>query len=257
MIGNMKGEHEQKLKVHVERIVRPIRAAEKDKLKMREELFAHALDAFEYECEQGANESLAVSRAIERLGHVEATQAGLQATVGWESRYNAFCEKFVRRTQGVSLLKHACRMALLVGIFFMLYMSLLMIPIRLHELLAWNSEGQTLVRVMLGLGFLFGAATFACVVLGSFAYQLVGRKFSRRGDYLRTFGITLAMTLILGVLGWGFTYGVSFDVAVSIEIMQHWLVMSLAVTACLFVAAWCDVRERVKCNDWLELDLSD
>ena len=57
-----------RLRVHVERIVRPISANFGRKDQMREELLAHITTLYEAELEKSDNEALAIENAIEHFG---------------------------------------------------------------------------------------------------------------------------------------------------------------------------------------------
>jgi hypothetical protein len=71
------------LRVHVERIVRPIHASVRRKNKMREELLAHLTAAFEEERNLADSDDVAIERATERLGEPVSLRAELQASVPW------------------------------------------------------------------------------------------------------------------------------------------------------------------------------
>ena len=71
----------QQLRIHVERVVRPIRAAVGRKNKMREELLAHLVQKTQALMAAGADDSTACAEAIEQLGDPAALRADLQATV--------------------------------------------------------------------------------------------------------------------------------------------------------------------------------
>jgi hypothetical protein len=71
----------EQLRIHVERIVRPIRAAAGRKNTMRNELLAHLVQKAEALIAGGADESTACAEAIEQLGDPAALRADLQATV--------------------------------------------------------------------------------------------------------------------------------------------------------------------------------
>ena len=68
------------LMIHVERIVRPVRA-DGSKLRMRRELLAHLQMAFKEERERGLSESAALAEAQRRLGDPAELTRRLQASV--------------------------------------------------------------------------------------------------------------------------------------------------------------------------------
>jgi hypothetical protein len=79
------------LRIHVERIVRPIRASVPRKNKMREELLAHLKAAFDEERVAATTESVALERAKERLGDPDALRNELQSSVPWYERLGHMC----------------------------------------------------------------------------------------------------------------------------------------------------------------------
>ncbi len=74
------------LMIHVEKIVRPVRAVQSRKLRMRRELLAHLQSAFDEERARGANEPAALEQAKQRLGEPAELTASLQKTVPWIER---------------------------------------------------------------------------------------------------------------------------------------------------------------------------
>src|SRR5262249_33270277 len=69
------------LKTHVERGVRPVRATQCLKLRMRRELLTHLEAAVAEEQVRGATDKVAADHAIARLGDVTALTRSLQAEV--------------------------------------------------------------------------------------------------------------------------------------------------------------------------------
>ena len=81
----------EQLRVHVERIVRPIRGAVGRKNKMREELLAHLVQKAEALIVGGAAEPAACATAIAQLGNPAALRGDLQATVPALERLAYLC----------------------------------------------------------------------------------------------------------------------------------------------------------------------
>jgi hypothetical protein len=71
----------KELMIHIERIVRPVRAVASRKLRMRRELLAHLQSAVDEEMAGGADESTAIKQAVERLGNPLELTKQLQLTV--------------------------------------------------------------------------------------------------------------------------------------------------------------------------------
>jgi hypothetical protein len=76
----------RELMIHVERIVRPVRAGEALKLRMRRELLAHLQQAMEEERNRGGDEAAATEHAKRRLGSPADVTRQLQDSVPWLHR---------------------------------------------------------------------------------------------------------------------------------------------------------------------------
>jgi len=72
--------------IHVEQIVRPVRAFASRKLRMRQELLAHLRAALDEERAADGNEAAALQRAKTRLGEPVALTRALQQSVPWIER---------------------------------------------------------------------------------------------------------------------------------------------------------------------------
>lgn len=102
-------------RVHVESIVRPLRAGTQRKNKMREELLSHILMAYQAELDCGVPEETARLVAKERLGDPQALREALQASVHpleqrmWASHLNNLKSSWFERRAGESSLHYAGR----------------------------------------------------------------------------------------------------------------------------------------------------
>jgi hypothetical protein len=76
----------KELMIHVEQIVRPVRAFAPRKLRMRRELLTHVQAALEEERGREGDEAAAVERATARLGEPSEMTRGLQESVPWGER---------------------------------------------------------------------------------------------------------------------------------------------------------------------------
>jgi hypothetical protein len=121
------------LRRHVERIVRPIRASNWRKVRMREELLAHLASIYEDElASHQDDQALALAAAVERFGEPSALRAELQATVPHVERVLCFplpvvnsrfrrrpgetIVDYVRRTAVSATLVHALTWLIFVGV---------------------------------------------------------------------------------------------------------------------------------------------
>jgi hypothetical protein len=116
------------LKVHVERIVRPIRASGRRKDRMREELLAHLTATYQEEVKRDGDESAALARALERFGDPDELRRELQASVPLadrilfaeflgHSRYVAFVRRLGKQP-AESALRFAARVTLAVAVLW-------------------------------------------------------------------------------------------------------------------------------------------
>jgi ATP-dependent Clp protease ATP-binding subunit ClpC len=101
------------LKVLVERVVRPVRATMARKRRMREELLAHAVSAFEEETQRTADEQAALDAARRRFGDPGELSAELQRSVPRRDRAEYWNEKMLQCQPGEALLHFAARLLLL------------------------------------------------------------------------------------------------------------------------------------------------
>ncbi|MBX3411543.1 MAG: hypothetical protein KF708_02405 [Pirellulales bacterium] len=76
------------LKVHVERIVRPVRACHRRKDAWREELLAHLTRIYDEERARTGDAESSAAAAIARFGEAPALTAELQAGVSWIERWS-------------------------------------------------------------------------------------------------------------------------------------------------------------------------
>lgn len=103
---------DHKLRVFVERVVRPVRGEESQKLKMRKELYAHTAAAYDEELARCGSFETAVARTITRMGTPQELTADLQQTVPLTSRWSAKMDQVFRQQQGESRWHHSMRVAL-------------------------------------------------------------------------------------------------------------------------------------------------
>src|SRR5258708_27741313 len=85
-LDSNRSEHMKELMIHVEQIVRPVRAFAPRKLRMRQELLTHLQAAVEEERGRDADEIAALGRAKARLGDPAQMTQALQESVPWGER---------------------------------------------------------------------------------------------------------------------------------------------------------------------------
>ncbi len=248
---------EKQLRIFVEKIVRPLRAAEADKLKMREELFAHACQAYEDEHSRGADQAAAARQAMRRLGEIESTRADLQATVGWQSKYNDWADRFVRRPVGTPVLKHATRLAFRCAVVFAVYMLLILLPVKWYELSQWSPNGRLTLWMVAALHLWFVAMMFFGTLFGAVGGKLAERYYRQRGDYIKALMLVLLASATIGLLGWGFTIAASFDLEAGNQVLRMWLPFTVPLAFGVLILPYLDVCQRRPLQAWLALELPE
>ena len=112
----------RELRSHIEHIVRPIRATERRKYKMREELLAHLSGTLEEELAKGQTAEAALEHALRRFGDHETLRRDLQASVPVTERF-LFAQipyvPQVARRQNESAVHHAGRMTVYVALYLL------------------------------------------------------------------------------------------------------------------------------------------
>ncbi len=125
MNNELSPELDQRFRIHVERIVRPVRAAERRKDRMREELLAHSTSAYFEERQVHSSDDDAVMAVFDRLGESAELTKELQAGVSWVERVLFSGEKaptrvkrWVMRKPGESVWRCAARSTAFYGLLF-------------------------------------------------------------------------------------------------------------------------------------------
>lgn len=258
------------LKLHVERIVRPIIAREADKLMMRQELYAHLAAAFEQELAYDSDEDSAVQRATERLGTFDTVRQELQSAVSWPSRVDSYVERFSRRPDGSFPIVHAAKMGLAFGAGGVVCLLVVFAVPYLFGVEKCNGQQctiQTLGDVwprMLMAGmrmfpFLF-LATFNSTLLATAVWEVVTRRPSR------CFGCWLVMRQSIIIL-LALCCQCAVLVVVSLitgEVNSLKLFVDVLFWCCFFSAvaalavlplAWLNARKYRQYAEWMDLDL--
>jgi len=123
-----------RLKVIVERAVRPVRASTDRKRKIREELLAHVSAVYEEESARLGDEQTALARAEERFGNPAELTTQLQEAVPSGDRLMRGVEALVGHRPGESALCRAARHALVMfAIIGALFLPVMIVQERWSE----------------------------------------------------------------------------------------------------------------------------
>lgn len=170
------------LRVHVERIVRPIRASNARKDQWREELLAHLTRLYDEERARTSDDESAALAAIARFGEAAVLRAELQAGVSWLERcafvrlpYSGPLRRRPRETPRHYVLRATC-VGLASATLSMTVVALIIIAFRAPHKTNAAAAGQVAL-------YMFGAA--AILFPGTIANALLADEI-RRGVERRT-----------------------------------------------------------------------
>lgn len=203
-----------RLKIPVEKAVRPIRASNRRKDRMRAELLAHITDIFEQERTRAKDEDEAVERTVRRFGDPAELTEQLQASVPVVERIGCTpipllgrLESVGRMRPGESPLHHTGRVA---GYTFVLGLAVFCaLPLLLaagshaRNGALWRSDGEFALLAGLPLSVLVATAAFPIMLLG---IPMRRALESRPGDP-RSLRRAAGYGLLQGVLGFAATTG--------------------------------------------------
>ncbi|MBI5094655.1 MAG: hypothetical protein HZB26_19745 [Candidatus Hydrogenedentes bacterium] len=118
------------LRIHVERVVRPIRASVRRKNTMREELLGHLTRKAQTSLSNGATEADACAAAVEQLGDPSVLRQELQATVPRLERLmyahmpcSAIADGWYDRQTGETAVRFALRRAAYTTLFLVIVLG--------------------------------------------------------------------------------------------------------------------------------------
>lgn len=240
---------DQRLRVFVERVVRPVATQETAKLRMRRDLLGHARDAYAEEAAKGGDASTALARTLTRLGDPQQTTEELQAGVRWDDRLMAWVDRVSRRAPSESRFRHALR----IGAFGFFAVAAVSVPAYLvGEGVKYNAVG---LWFQCCLCCWFGATMWIGTWFGDAIHDQLGAGagWSR---WLAAGRQAIAGAVLLMAAGWAFVFALGGTFPDPSQPCANWAILaSLFVPAALLIA-WLDRREREGLAEWLALDLS-
>lgn len=253
------------LKRHVEAIVAPIPAEEVLKNKYRQELYAHALQRYRSERDDGADREPALRAAIDRLGEPKTLRAEFLAALGPLDRVFGYIEYWTDLRRGETIGRYVLRAAgivvglVVVPIFFLLVTGLG---------LARSTPGDV-VSATYALGLLVAWSVFVLVtILGCvkrYAERIQERPESRFGRQLlliRGAILAAAACWFANAAGWYLIHSAllaAFDGSHAANALMaqlradfgilYWGILTVLTLAMPWALAW-DMRRRGDIPDW-------
>jgi hypothetical protein len=189
------------MKVAVEQSVRPVRASDVGKRRMREELLDHLTAIYEEESERHGDEQTALMQAKERFGDPDALTDELRRSVSWRE-FVGYVSDLYRYHPGESLLGFASRHLLLASVT-MAGAFLFMLPV------IWLRGRIGELGIALHVVIVIGLFSAAFAALLTFIAEKIGQVLYGRGSphpVRAIVGYCLASLLVFPLLT-AFTYG--------------------------------------------------
>jgi ATP-dependent Clp protease ATP-binding subunit ClpC len=184
-----------KLKVIVERAVRPVRASLSRKKKMREEFLGHVTSVFEEEFRRCGDESAALIQTEMRFGNPRELASKLQESLPKWDRFALLCEHLIAPRVGESLVRRAGRYGLMVfacDLIFTIALAPLIFPLS-----GKANEFGTITYIFLAANVTFGVITFVGTLLTNW---LIRAFFDSSGRSLFESSIPVILSCFVPVL---------------------------------------------------------
>ena len=265
----------KRLKVCVEAAVRPIRASQRRKDRMRDELLSHVTEVYGEEIARTNDEQAAVSAALLRFGTPADLSRELQATVpplealmfrsvpgfgvlDWLD--SIVCLLLYRRNPKGELTRDQVRVTSLIMLFGTVVVALLLLVICF--LRVSRSDVNPLfgeLRILLGCTF-FGVLSLASILFPAQATALGDLLFcppTRRGVRLGSVVYSVLLGVALFAAGLPFLSSLEADM---LRRDQHGLILAI----CALTAPWVQgaflrlvAAEARRHEEWGQLDIAE
>lgn len=262
------------LRLHVERIVRPIRASPRRKDRMREELLAHLMRLYDEQLARTNNPESAVAEAIRRFGDASSLKHELQGTVHWLERW-AFLSLGgpIRRRVGESPLRYVLRangwafVAGSVGYGFLAFAGTIAgswRPTRADQPAGWPAQLAVFLIVVAAIQFV------TMIAEGLFAerirQQLERHEAAETADVRRNatwhiVGNAVANSAVLGaaIMGLMLATGIVMPFPLISRAAFWWITLAAAIPGLplTLLHAWSWKASTRRFENWESLDLEE
>lgn len=246
----------RELRVCVERVVRPIAAEIKTKMRMRRELYAHACASYEQQRQRGRSVEESVRRAAESLGDAAGLTAELQATVPWSERGSYWIDDRMRRDPDTPRWRHAAWVSLVSLLFLSITMILVGLLSGTGILPGASKEPVVAARITALITLLFALSLFHGAYLGGLIYRDLGGDAQEHPRPFRAVLFALLGGVFLFLSGYALWPVVGWpDVVPSTKIACCWSALSAIYSASLLLTPWLDLLGRRVHTEWLQLEL--
>lgn len=237
------------LMIPVEQAVRPVRAADSVRMRMREELYAHLLDIYTEERSRHESDEIAVARSIARFGRPEELTRQLQGSLTRHERYEAWLGDRINQRPGESATRAAARLALLMALVMLVSTG----PICVWKAFDGQRTWPWLGAIALVMQFV--VSTFAIAWLSLTCADRVRHSTSGAWRMIAVWMAALATAGVIATTGCLALLAASRARVTLSEAARPWLIMAL-ISIPAFVGvlqSWQNERRRSAAWDALEL----
>jgi hypothetical protein len=239
------------LMVLVERAVRPVRAGERRKLRMRDELLAHLTAVYEEEKARRGDDPAALAAAAERFGDPADLTRELQAAVPAGERAEYYFEQWFGWRATESSARYMARLAGRLAMVNLVLSGLIVAAVTAVN--GWPADMGLRLRPAAAF---FVVAHLDMFLLGWLSFQLRDAVRGASRSWPRAAGYAAAVGLVVLASGPALHAVVSPDLRTTLEAMfPNWL--GVAAVAPLVAAATAVVGGpiRYRQTEWAMLDL--
>lgn len=234
----------RELMIHVERIVRPLRAYPVKKMQIRDELYGLLLDIYEQELSRSSDEEVAVAAAIARFGPAESLQAELRDSLTRLDELAWLEDWMFRRRAGQRAPGHAAR----VGGIVLLYSFVCLLPLLVSFRLAGGvPDGE---RVGLAIVSAIGSFAFvATLLVHATAWCFTRNRWTKQTVTALALSIAGSGALVL-LLGFGVMWLGSLNLDAAFRGLPWWAPTALGAMLTVPVLAGLVVRRDRREEPW-------
>jgi hypothetical protein len=239
--------------IHVERIVRPIRAMDGHKDRMRQELLAHLEASFEQERTKLNDDALAARRAIAGLGDPDQLRIEMQDSVSQLELLKARIEKIFGWRAPEPAWRYTLRSGAAVCAVF-----LVLVPVVLLCFLPFDFQVSLFVlRQMLFMGLLTGANVF---VLGWLYFKMrdnLHQAFGIKRSWLRLLAYLLASAAMVEASLLLFLWAGTGEFAAHLPLLLGRSLVALPLPIAGLLVAWICGPDQLRHTYWECLDIRE
>ncbi|MCA9056062.1 MAG: hypothetical protein KDA75_19655 [Planctomycetaceae bacterium] len=242
---------QDRLKIAVERIVRPVDAPATTKLRMREELFAHLLAVQAEEASRGGSDEEVMKRSLERLGGSDVLTSELQASLPWHERHERRMNRWFGKRDGETPVAFAVRYAASVFVLAGVSIALALLGRALFGASRPMAHGAAF-----GMVAMFVIDAFVLALLGTWCGERVDPPARPVWRQLPIWLAALAGGACVTIVGLGLMVIASRGLDIPGPSRLQWAVLGMVTIAGFLTVLTCYQLERRKLAEWDRLDLT-